>query len=121
MSAVSCVCITQTICRTRLLTLSPTDKYTIGPLRPAVVAPFLSHTDTPSICPSYPPLEPIERQLYVMPTIPEAPIQALQFTDDVEENSEQAVDIATVSEWSHDSTELVIGYASGKLVVWRKM
>jgi hypothetical protein len=45
----------------------------------------------------------------------------LQFTDDVEENSEQAVDIATVSEWSHDSTELVIGYASGKLVVWRKM
>ena len=59
--------------------------------------------------------------LYVMPTIPEAPIQALQFTDDVEENSEQAVDIATVSEWSHDSTELVIGYASGKLVVWRKM
>jgi hypothetical protein len=56
-----------------------------------------------------------------MPTIPEAPIQALQFTDNVEENSEQAVDIATVSEWSHDSTELVIGYASGKLVVWRKM
>ena len=59
--------------------------------------------------------------LYVMPTIPKAPIQALQFTDDVEENSEQAVDVATVSKWSHDSTELVIGYASGKLVVWRKM
>ena len=52
--------------------------------------------------------------------IPGAPVQVMQLTDDINASSEGARDVATVSTWSHDSTELIIAYASGKVVLWRQ-
>ena len=58
--------------------------------------------------------------IYLLPTISGAPIQVMQFTDDINASSEGARDVATVSTWSHDSTELVIAYTSGNVVLWRE-
>ena len=58
--------------------------------------------------------------IYLLPMIPGAPVQVMQLTDDINASSEGARDVATVSTWSHDSTELIIAYASGKVVLWRQ-
>lgn len=56
--------------------------------------------------------------IYLLPSIPGSPLQATQFTDEIEPDSEEAMDIATASAWSYDSSELLIGYSSGKVVMW---
>ena len=37
--------------------------------------------------------------IYLLPSTPGAPVQATQFTDDFETNSEESIDVATVSVW----------------------
>jgi cell wall assembly regulator SMI1 len=58
--------------------------------------------------------------IYLLPSTPGAPVQATQFTDDFETNSEESIDVATVSVWSHEGSHLAIGYSSGKISIWQR-
>jgi hypothetical protein len=58
--------------------------------------------------------------IYLLPTKPGAPMQVTQFTDNIEIESESGIDVATVSEWSHDGVEIAIGHSSGKVAIWSK-
>jgi WD40 repeat protein len=60
--------------------------------------------------------------IYLLPATPGAPVQATQFTDDFdfETNSEKAIDVAVVSVWSHEGSHLAIGYSSGKISIWQR-